>query len=105
MTGTPTQQVATQNGLRNLFAIANFLKHEYFNKFLGREKVWNCLIASGWKVGNVASFFRLKHLLSFFMVRHTKADLVEIPPPTYFSACIELSQPETTTVSDVNDLH
>ena len=27
MTGTPTSQIATQNGLKNLYYLANFLRH------------------------------------------------------------------------------
>jgi hypothetical protein len=101
MTGTPTQQIATQNGLKNLYYLTNFLKHDFFNRQLGREKSWSDLISSGWQSGCIASFFRLKHLLSYLMVRHTKADLVEIPQPMYTAAQIKLSQSETTTVSRV----
>jgi len=97
MTGTPTQQIATQNGLRSLYHLANFLQHEFFNRRLGREKVWNSLISQGWKGGSLACFFRLKHIVSYLMVRHTKKDLVEIPPPIFSSAFINLSQAEKTT--------
>ena len=99
MTGTPTQQVASQNGLRNLYFLANYLRHEFFNQRLGREKAWNELISHPWKVGNVASFFRLKHITSYLMVRHTKADLMEIPAPIYSTTLISLSQSEITAVS------
>lgn len=97
MTGTPTPQISTQNGLRNLFHMSNFLKHDFFNQRLGGENDWNSLISSGWRLGHVSSFFRLKHLVSYLMVRHTKADLVEIPPPEYSMANIELSQAEIAT--------
>ena len=101
MTGTPTQQIATQNGLRNLFYLFNFLQHEFFCRQLGREQVWNDLINRGWKYGNLSSFFRLKHVASFLMVRHTKADLVEIPPPVFSTSYIRLSQPEITTYNTI----
>jgi hypothetical protein len=97
MTGTPTPQISTQNGLKNLFHMSNFLKHDFFNQRLGGENDWNSLISSGWRLGHVSSFFRLKHLVSYLMVRHTKADLVEIPPPEYSMANIELSQAEIAT--------
>ena len=97
MTGTPTPQISTQNGLKNLFHMSNFLKHDFFNQRLGGENDWNSLISSGWRMGHMSSFFRLKHLVSYLMVRHTKADLVEIPPPEYSQANIVLSQAETAT--------
>ena len=68
MTGTPTQQIATQNGLKNLYFLANFLNHQFFDRRLGREKVWNSLIGQGWKYGHLSSFFRLHHTWSKFPV-------------------------------------
>jgi len=97
MTGTPTKQIATSIGLRSLYFLSNFLRHDFFSKHLGREKVWNSLINQGFKEGNASCFFRLKHLISFLMVRHTKADLVELPPPVYSTKLIQLSQQEMTT--------
>ena len=99
MTGTPTQQIATHNSLKNLYYLTNFLKHGFFNRQLGREQCWNDLISSVWNNGNIAGFMRLTNLLSYLMVRHTKADLVEIPLPIYSSTRIELSQTEKITVS------
>ena len=101
MTGTPTQQITTQTGLRNLYFLNNFVKHDFFNRQLGREKWWIELISSGWQVGNLASFYRLKHLVSYLMVRHTKSDLAEIPPPVFSRTLIRLSQSETTTVRSI----
>ncbi len=98
MTGTPTQQVATQSGVRNLYYLTNFLRHDFFSRRLGREKVWNSLIANGWRSGELSSFFRLKYIVSYLMVRHTKKDMIEIPPPVYSTTHINLSQSETTTV-------
>lgn len=99
MTGTPTQQITNQNGLRNLYYMINFLKHGFFNRRLGREQCWNDLISSGWQTGNIGAFFRLRNLLSYLMVRHTKADLVEIPPPIYTTTRINPSPSEIITVS------
>ena len=45
----------------------------------------------------MACFYRLKHLLSYVMVRHTKNDLVEIPPPIVSTKSIALSQSEKKT--------
>jgi len=101
MTGTPTQQIATSTGLRSLYFLINYLRHDFFSKRLGREKTWNSLINQGFKEGNVSCFFRLKHLISFLMVRHTKADLVEIPPPVYSTKLVELSHQETTTYNTI----
>jgi len=97
MTGTPTQQIAQQTGLRNLFFLQNFVKHNFFARELGKEKLWNSLINNGWKDECLASFYRLKHLLSYLMVRHTKNNLVEIPPPIYSTTSIVLSQSEKKT--------
>jgi len=97
MTGTPTNQIASQTGLRNLFFLQNFVKHNFFSRELGKEKLWNSLINNGWKDDHLASFYRLKHLLSFLMVRHTKDDLVELPPPIYLTTSINLSQSEKKT--------
>lgn len=97
MSGTPTQQIASQTGLKNLFFLQNFVKHNFFARELGKEKLWNSLINNGWKEECLASFFRLKHLLSYLMVRHTKDDLDEIPPPIYSTTSISLSQSEKKT--------
>lgn len=104
MTGTPTQQIATSSGLRNLYYLTNFLKHGFFEQRLGREQSWNDLITSGWLADNVGPFFRLKNLLSYLMVRHTKSDLVEIPPPIYTKTHIDLSPSEIMTVSSARSL-
>ena len=97
MTGTPTNQIASQTGLRNLFFLQNFVKHDFFSRELGKEKLWNHLINNGWKDEYLASFYRLKHLLSFLMVRHTKNDLVELSPPIYSTTSIDLSHSEKNT--------
>ena len=45
--------------------------------------------------------FRLKHLVSYLMVRHTKADLIDIPPPVYGRQLIELSKDEIATYNTI----
>ncbi|KAL7548569.1 hypothetical protein ACHAWF_011856 [Thalassiosira exigua] len=101
MTGTPTQQVNSQSGLRNLYHLTNFLRHDFFSQRLGREKVWNSLIDQGWRAGCLSSFFRLKHIVSYLMVRHTKADFVEIPPPLFSTKSICLSRSESKTYNTI----
>ena len=74
---------------------------DFFNRRLGRERVWDGLISKGWKAGDLSSFFRLKHVISYLMVRHTKNDLVEIPCPIHSTSLIELSQQESTTYNTI----
>ena len=40
--------------------------------------------------------------MSFLMVRHTKADLIEIPTPVYSTTDVTLSPSETITVRLIN---
>lgn len=101
MTGTPTQQTASQSGLRNLYFLTNYLQHGFFSRKLGREQRWNQLISSGWNTGSIGAFFRLKNLFSYLMVRHTKADLAVIASPVYIKTLIDLSPREVVTVSFV----
>jgi len=74
---------------------------DFFNRRLGRERVWDDLISKGWKAGDLPSFFRLKHVISYLMVRHTKDDLVEIPCPIHSTSHIELSRQESTTYNTI----
>ena len=105
MTGTPTQQVARQHGavvLKSLFHLANFVHHDFFSKQLGREQDWNGLISQGWRENKLVSFYRLKHLLSFLMIRHTKSDLKDIiPPPTTEKTSVSLSLQERTAYNTI----
>ena len=102
------------------------MKHGFFSRQLGREVSWNDLINSGWQAGSMVgieaakknintssllysstfssqgSFFRLQNLMSFLMVRHTKADLIEIPTPVYSTTDVTLSPSETITVRLIN---
>ncbi|EJK74515.1 hypothetical protein THAOC_03799 [Thalassiosira oceanica] len=105
MTGTPTQQVARQHGtavLKSLFNLTNFVNHDFFSKRLGREQDWNALISQGWRENKLVSFYRLKHLLSFLMIRHTKGDLEDIiPPPTTEKSLVKLSLQERTAYNTI----
>lgn len=91
MTGTPTQQTANQNGLRNILGLVKFLKHDFFSARLGGDQVWNGLIARTWNEGKLSSFIRLRMLLSLLMVRHTKADIEEVPEPKYLKSRTRMS--------------
>lgn len=97
MTGTPTQQTISQTGLRNILGLVKFLKHDFFSARLGGDAVWNDLIAKSWKEGNLAAFCRLQMLLSLLMVRHTKEDIEEIPPPLYVKTYSTMSRRELTS--------
>ena len=81
MSGTPTPQTLGKNGLVNLLHLANFLKHEIFSKEAEGDKLWRKKLSTPWGSGQLVSFFRLKSLLSFLMVRHTKSDLIIIEKP------------------------
>ncbi|CAM9956647.1 unnamed protein product, partial [Sphacelaria rigidula] len=44
---------------------------------------------------------RLQRLLSEVMIRHTKADVLAIPPPTRESALLAMSQQETLAYNTI----
>ena len=94
MTGTPTQQTANSSGLRNILGLVKFLKHDFFSARLGGDQVWNELITRMWNEGELSSFFRLRMLLSLLMVRHTKADIQEVPEPKYIKSrtCMSIDE-------------
>jgi SNF2 family DNA or RNA helicase len=95
MTGTPTPQTAAQSGLSNIHSLLHFLQHEFFTSRLDGDRVWRNAIVRSWNEGDVASFFRLRALLSMLMMRHTKHDIEELPPPRYIKRCAYLSVQET----------
>lgn len=97
MTGTPTRQTTTQNGLVNILNLMQYLQHGFFSRQLGGGAVWQDLIARGWSRGSYASFFRLTALLKLLMVRHTKTDIAELPPPTYHTTALPMSAEEVHT--------
>ena len=94
MTGTPTQQSMSQSGLRNILGLMKFLKHDFFSAKLGGDQLFSDLILRAWNEGHLCSFFRLRMMLSLLMVRHTKNDIEEIPPPRYIKTHTDMSQQE-----------
>lgn len=96
MTGTPTPQTVSQNGLTNLLGLMRFLQHDFFSTKLDGDKVWQHCIIRSWKEGNLAAFFRLRSLLLLFMVRHTKRDIEELSPPKFQRTFSVMSQEEVT---------
>lgn len=97
MTGTPTRQTISQTGLANIHNLLQYLKHDFFVPGFDGEMIWQSLISRGWNKGALSSFFRLRDLLSLLMVRHTKNDIQELPPPQYISTILSMSAEETKT--------
>lgn len=97
MTGTPTKQTASQNGLNNMHGLLCFLQHDFFSARSGGDQVWKRHIAKSWTDGNLAAFFRLRSLLSLLMIRHTKLDIKELCPPQYDTTVIPMSPLQVTT--------
>lgn len=97
MSGTPTQQSVSQNGLSNMNNLMTYLQHDFFTPRKGGDKLWKKLIAKSWKDGHLAAFFRLKSLLSLLMTRHTKTDIEELPLPIYATSFVPMSPLEVTT--------
>lgn len=97
MTGTPTRLTLTQNGLRNILNLMNFLKHGYFERKKGGDASFSTNIQKSWNQGNLAGFFRLTSLLKMVMIRHTKADIQELLPPLYKTQLLPMSEMEVTT--------
>mmetsp|Transcript_6959 Transcript_6959/g.11018 ORF Transcript_6959/g.11018 Transcript_6959/m.11018 type:complete len:735 (+) Transcript_6959:404-2608(+) len=97
MTGTPTRRTMTQSGLSSILNLMQYLQHGFFSRRLGGDVVWSHLIVRGWNRGLVSSFFRLRSLLSLLMVRHTKSDIEELPPPIFKVNVLPMSLEEVTT--------
>ena len=97
MTGTPTKQTVSQNGLNNMLGLMGFLQHDFFTARSGGDKVWKTHIAKSWTDGNLASFYRLRSLLFLLMIRHTKLDIKELPPPIFETTVIPMSPLQVTT--------
>ena len=97
MTGTPTRQTSSASGLSNILNLMHYLQHEYFSRRQDGDAVWKNLVARGWGRGHLSSFFRLRWLLSLVMVRHTKADIEELPPPRYQTTVLPMSEDEVRT--------
>jgi hypothetical protein len=97
MTGTPTRQTVSQSGLSSILNLMQYLQHAFFSRRQDGEAVWQNLVNRGWSRGSLSSFFRLRSLLSLLMVRHTKADIEELPPPRYRTTVLPMSAAEVKT--------
>lgn len=94
MTGTPTPQTASSSGLTNLKGLMRFLQHDFFSPRLDGDAVWQGSIVRAWNSGSLAAFFRLHSLMSLLMVRHTKLDIDELPPPQFRTTMLTMSADE-----------
>lgn len=97
MTGTPTRQTISQSGLASIHHLLHYLGHTFFTRRQNGDNVWNNLVSKGWNRGYLASFYRIQFLLSLLMVRHTKMDIEELPPPQYQTTVLPMSKEEVTT--------
>jgi SNF2 family DNA or RNA helicase len=97
MTGTPTRQTASQTGLSNILGLMRYLQHDFFSRRREGENVWQNMIARNWNHGHLSAFARLRSLLSLLMVRHTKMDIEELPPPHFRTSVLPMSYEEVTT--------
>lgn len=96
MTGTPTPQTASHSGLSNLLGLMAFLKHEFFTARFDGDRMW-ALLSRSWNSGSLAPFFQLRSLLAILMIRHTKLDIAELPPPIFERVWLDMSRDEQTT--------
>ena len=97
MTGTPTPQTLTQSGLSNILNLMHYLQHDFFGRRHNGDAVWNQLIVKGWSRGFVASFFRLRSLLSLLMIRHDKSDIEELLLPKFKTNTLAMGFEEVST--------
>jgi SNF2 family DNA or RNA helicase len=97
MTGTPTRQTITQSGLSNVLNLMQYLNHDFFSRCHGGDVVWKQLIVRGWNRGHMSSFYSVLSLFSLLMIRHTKSDLEEVPPPIYSVNVLPMSREEVST--------
>mmetsp|Transcript_33377 Transcript_33377/g.80752 ORF Transcript_33377/g.80752 Transcript_33377/m.80752 type:complete len:1956 (-) Transcript_33377:162-6029(-) len=96
MTGTPTRQTISQTGLQSIRHLLHYLGHGFFSRREEGDTVWSNLVFRSWNCGDLASFYRLQALLSLLMVRHTKMDIEELPPPQYKTTVLPMSLEEVT---------
>lgn len=95
MTGTPTKQSSAE--IHQLKGLMSFLQHGFFTSRCNGDVFWKRHIGKAWADGHLVSFFRLRSLLQFFMKRHTKLDIAELPCPSYTKTVIPMSCLEATT--------
>ena len=96
MTGTPTPQTSAQSGMSNLLCLMGFLKHEFFKARFDGDRVW-AILSRSWNKGSLASFYHVRSLLAVLMMRHTKLDIAELPPPKFDRVWLNMSRDEQTT--------
>jgi SNF2 family DNA or RNA helicase len=101
MTGTPTPQTVSSTGLKNLLGLVSFLQHDFFTRRLDGVNVWQNNVSRCWGNDEPAAFFRLQSLLSLLMVRHTKLDIKELPPPRFTKTFLSLSKDETIAYNNL----
>ncbi|KAL7558179.1 hypothetical protein ACA910_016232 [Epithemia clementina (nom. ined.)] len=100
MTGTPTKHGS--GSIAQVLALFGFLQHDFFTARCEGDSHWKNCIAKPWKCGDLSGYFRLRSLLGVLMKRHTKADIVELPPPP-LSKCsaVPMSSSEVETYNSI----
>eukprot|EP00941_MAST-03F_sp_MAST-3F-sp1_P003715 g3715.t1 len=115
MTGTPTKDLDDKLGLKGLQGLLRYFKHDPFGRIfpsrlskdelysskrscLG-DQLWARLIRDPFLKGKMEGFKRCVQIMKSLMVRHTKADVPEIPKPIRRDVYISLTD---TEISDYN---
>ncbi|KAF4038903.1 Helicase conserved C-terminal domain [Phytophthora infestans] len=81
MTGTPTPNTLQSADLRYMYGLLVFLRNRPYGNPDGQA--WVKAIARPFERNDIVGFYRLQHLLSRIMMRHTKESIREIlPEPT-----------------------
>ncbi|KAG2779206.1 hypothetical protein PC129_g2409 [Phytophthora cactorum] len=78
MTGTPTPNTLQSADLRYMFGLLVFLRNRPYGNPDGQA--WVKAIARPFERNEIVGFYRLQHLLSRIMMRHTKESIREILP-------------------------
>jgi hypothetical protein len=98
MTGTPTPQTTSSSGMTNLHGLMGFLKHEFFTAQKDGDRVWQ-LLSRSYNEGSLATFYQVRALLAILMMRHTKLDIPELPPPHFRKNWLDMSTDEIHTIN------
>ncbi|ETL37523.1 hypothetical protein L916_10801, partial [Phytophthora nicotianae] len=78
MTGTPTPNTLQSADLRYMYGLLVFLRNRPYGNLDGQA--WVKAIARPFERNEIVGFYRLQHLLSRIMMRHTKESIREILP-------------------------
>ncbi|KAK1948541.1 F-box protein [Phytophthora citrophthora] len=78
MTGTPTPNTLQSADLRYMHGLLVFLRNQPYGNPDGQA--WIKAIARPFERNEIVGFYRLQHLLSRIMMRHTKESICEILP-------------------------